>query len=116
RLDLDEVADVDVGAELRTRPQARERTDTRTIPYVRALDVRERADHRAILHRHAGAKHDVRLDGDVFSELGVGREEYGVGRDECHAGLHRRRAQALLQHGFGFGELRLGVDAAHVVL
>ena len=32
------------------------------------------------------------------------------------AGVERSLAQPLLQNGFGFGELRLGVDASHVIL
>ena len=37
-------------------------------------------------------------------------------RDHGDAGIERGGAQALLQDGFGFGELRLGIDPAHVVL
>src|SRR5262249_26751389 len=32
------------------------------------------------------------------------------------ARLKRRHTQPTLQHSFGFGELHLGVDAAHVIL
>ena len=44
------------------------------------------------------------------------REKHRLRRDQGDAGLQRGGAQALLQHGLGFGELRLGVDPAHVVL
>src|SRR6185437_11497889 len=81
RLDLHEVADMHVGPELRTWAKSRERPDTRTFPYVRALDMRERADHRAVLDRDAGAEHDVGLDRDVLAEFGVGRQEHGLRRD-----------------------------------
>ncbi len=37
-------------------------------------------------------------------------------RDQRHAGLHRRLAQARLHHAFRFRKLCLGVDAAHLVL
>ncbi len=58
----------------------------------------------------------MRLDDHVAAELGVGREEHGVGRDHGHAGFQRGGPQALLQHSFGLGELRPRVDSAHVVL
>ena len=78
--------------------------------------MRERADHRIVLDRHALPEHHERLDHDVAAELGVGREEDGFRRDQGDARFHRRLAQPLLQRGFGLGELRPGVDAAHVVL
>ena len=71
---------------------------------------------RAVVDRDAGTEHDVRLDGDVLAEFGVGGQKHRLRRDHGDAGVHRGGAQALLQHGFGFGKLRLGIDAAHVVL
>jgi hypothetical protein len=38
------------------------------------------------------------------------------GGDQRHAGIEGGLAQARLHHRFGFGELGLGVDAAHFVL
>ncbi len=65
----------------------------------------------------ARPEYDIRLDGDVFfAELGVGGQKHGFRRDQGDARLHGGGAQALLQDGFGLGELRLGIDAAHVVL
>ena len=58
----------------------------------------------------------MRLDRDVLSEFGVGRQIHRFRRDHGYAGFKRRHAQALLQHSFGFGELHLCVDAAHVIL
>ena len=73
-------------------------------------------DHRAVGDRDAGTDHHERLDGDVLAECGVGGEIDRLRRDQRHAGIHRRLAQPRLHHGFGFRELRLGVDAAHFVL
>ncbi len=78
--------------------------------------MREGADRRAVGDRDARPEHHIRLDGDVLAEFGVGRQKYGVRRDHGDAGIEGCGAQALLQHGLGFGELRLGVDPAHVVL
>lgn len=78
--------------------------------------MREGTDDRAVLHRHAGAEHDIRLDGDVAAEFGIARQKYGFRCDQSNASVHRLRAQTALQHRFGLRELRLGVDAAHVVL
>ena len=38
------------------------------------------------------------------------------GATMVYAPFNRGHAQALLEHGFRLGELRLGVDAAHVIL
>ena len=73
-------------------------------------------DHRAVGDGDAGADHHERLDGDVVAEFGVGGEIDRVGRDQRHAGVERRLAQPRLHHGFGFRELRLGVDSTHFVL
>src|SRR5277367_1616947 len=48
-LDLDEVADSRVGGDVRPRPQPRIRPDRRAPRHPRALEMRERADGRAIL-------------------------------------------------------------------
>ena len=78
--------------------------------------MRERTDRRAIFNRDARAEHHMRLDRNVLSEFGVGRQTHRFRRDDGYAGFKRRHAQALLQHSFGFGELQLCVDAAHVIL
>ena len=78
--------------------------------------MRERADGRAVLHRDAGAEHDVGLDRDVLAELGVGGEMHRLRRHQRDAGVERRLPQALLHDRLRRRELRLGVDAAHFVL
>ena len=78
--------------------------------------MREGADRRAVLDGDAGTEHHVGLDGHVLAEFGVGGEKHRLRRQHGHAGVERRRAQPLLQHGFRFRELRFGIDAAHVVL
>ena len=47
---------------------------------------------------------------------GVGGEIDRLRRDHRHAGVERRLAQPRLHHLLGFGELGLGVDAAHFIL
>ena len=89
---------------------------TRAFADMRAGKMGEGVDHRAVLDRHARAEHDIGLDRDILAELGVGRQKDRLRRNHRHARLKRRLAQALLQNGFRFGELRFGVDAAHVVL
>ena len=51
-----------------------------------------------------------------MAEPGVGTEKHCLGSDQGDAGLHGFPAQALLQRGFGFRQLRLGVDAEHFIL
>ncbi len=51
-----------------------------------------------------------------LAERGIGGEIDRLGRDHGHAGLERGLAQPRLHHAFGFGELGLGVDAAHFIL
>src|SRR5262249_35711520 len=115
-LDLDEVADVHLGAKPRAWPQPRIGTDQGALPHVRMVKMRERADHRVVLDRYSRTDDDERLDHDVTTEPGVSREIDRLGGHQGYAGLHRVAPQTLLQHRFGFGELRLGVDASHVVL
>ena len=88
----------------------------RALADMRAGKMRERVDDRAVLHRHLLAEHHIGLDHDVVAEFGVGAEKHRLRRDQRDAGAERCVAQALLRHGFGFGELAFGVDAAHVVL
>ena len=78
--------------------------------------MRERVDDGAVLDFHFLAEHHIGLDHDVFAEFGVGTEEHRLRRNQRHAGVERRLAQARLRDRFGFGELGFGVDAAHVVL
>ena len=73
-------------------------------------------DHRAVRDRHAGADHHERFDRDVVAERGVGGEIDRLGRDQGDAGLERGLAQPRLHDLLGFGELGLGVDAAHFIL
>ena len=70
----------------------------------------------AIRYRDAGTDHHERFDGDVLAELRVGSEVDRIGRNHGDASLKRRLAQARLHHLLGFGQLGLGVDAAHFVL
>ncbi len=73
-------------------------------------------DDRAILHRDLFAEHDIGLDHDVLAEFGVRAQKNRLRRNEGDAGVERGLAQALLGHRFRFGELALGVDAAHFIL
>ena len=73
-------------------------------------------DDRAVLHRDLFAKHDIGLDHDVLAEFGVGAQKDRLRRNEGDAGVERGFAQALLRNRFRFGELALGIDAAHFVL
>ena len=73
-------------------------------------------DHRAVGDRHTGTDHHKRLDRDIVAERGVGGEVNRLRRDHGDAGLERRLAQPRLHDLLGFGELGLGVDAAHFVL
>ena len=116
RLHLDEIADLGLRAELRARPQARERADRGSLADVGTFEVRERTNGRALLHHDTRPEHDVGLDDDVRSKLGIGREEYGCGRHQGDAGFERRCAQLALQHLFRLRELRPRVDAPHFVL
>ena len=86
------------------------------LPTWAPCQMRERADGRALLHRHAGAEHHIGLDRDILAELGVRREMNRLGRDQRDAGFERRLPQPLLHGGLGRRELRLGVDAAHFIL
>ena len=61
----------------------------------------------------------ITTNGSIVTSLpkrGIGGEIDRIGRDQGDAGLQRRLAQPRLHHGFGFGELGLGVDAAHFIL
>ena len=65
----------------------------------------------------AGAEHHERLDRHVAAECWCRSTRYTVsGAISVTPACHRRLAQPRLHHRFGFGELRLGVDAAHFVL
>ena len=115
-LDLDEIADVYVLAEPRPRPQPPIRSDQGALAHVRAVEVGERADHRVVFDRDARTEHHVGLDRHVAAEFGIDGEKHRLGRHQRHARVQRRLAQPLLERRFRFGELCLGIDAAHVVL
>ena len=73
-------------------------------------------DHSAVGDADAGADHHERLDRHVLAECGVGGKVDRFRRDHGHAGIECRLTQPRLHHRFGFGELGLGVDAAHFIL
>ena len=87
--------------EIGARPQPRERSDARALADMRAFQMREGADGRAVVDRDAGSEHDIGLDGDVLAEFGVGGKKHRLRRDHGDAGIERGGAQALLQNGFG---------------
>ena len=61
----------------------------------------------------------ITTNGSIVTSLpkaGIGGEVHRLRRDHRHAGLERRLAQPRLHHLLGFGELGLGVDAAHFIL
>ena len=115
-LDLDEIADAGALPEPRARPQPRKRPNGDFLADMGADEMGEGVNDGAVFDRHFLAEYDVRLDHHVPAECGVRREKDRLRRDERHAGIERGLAQALLQNGFGFGELSFGVDTAHVVL
>ena len=73
-------------------------------------------DHRAIGDRDAGTDHHKGFDRHLVAERRIGGEVDGFRRDHRHAGLECCLAQPRLHDVLGFGELGLGVDAAHFIL
>ena len=114
-LDFDEIADMNVGLQHRPGPQPGERADDRALRDRRAFEMRKRADPDVVGDRNTRAEHDMGLDDDIAPELRVGRQEHGFRGDQGRAALHRAAPQALLQDGFGLGQLGAGVDAAHLL-
>src|SRR3546814_4525342 len=64
-LDLDEVADVGTFADRRPRPQPGIGPDDRAAGDACAFDMAEAADLDAVVDRHAGAEHHVRMHGHI---------------------------------------------------
>ena len=62
------------------------------------------------------AEHHIGLDHYVAAEFGIGGKKNRLRRDERDAGFERGLPQPALRRRFGFGELSLVVDAAHLVL
>ena len=83
---------------------------------MRAGNMRKRTNDGAVLDRDLLAEYDERLDHYVAAEFGIGAEMDGIRRDQRDAGIERGVAEPLLRHRFCFGELFLGIDAAHLVL
>src|SRR6185369_12834466 len=134
-LDLDEVADVDVGAELGAAAQPRERTDPGVLADARAerfaVDQRVGQDRRAggdagVLQRAVGADADlvaelddafenaadVDLDVAAATQLAAGVETRRVG--DADALGHETRGGRALVAALEVGELRRAVDAEHL--
>src|SRR5207248_5988150 len=70
RLELDEIADVDIGAELRARAEACEGTHNRAVTDDRTHDVAHGADPHALAHPHARAEYHGGLDHGVAPDRG----------------------------------------------
>ena len=82
----------------------------------RALEMAEGFDRDAVADGHARPEEHVGLDQHILADNGVVAEGYGLRRDQGRAAVHRAGTQAILQNGFGLGQLRAGVHAAHLVL
>ncbi len=115
-LDLDEVADVGLLADVRARPQPRVGSDDGARTHDRPFQMAEGADHRAGLDLHPRAEDHIGLDHRPAGDACVPREVDRVRR--CHADAlgHQRRAAAGLEDRFRRGQLGLGVDPHHRVL
>ena len=114
-LGLDEVADLGLRAQHRSRPQPCVRPDLGPRPDARALQVAERADRRTVRHRDARAEDDVRLHRHVAAQHRVVREPHRLGRDQRRAVGHRLRPPPRLPRRLDRGELGTAVDARHLV-
>ena len=129
-LHLDEVADVHVDAEVGAGPQPRIRADAGIGADDRAVDVRERMDHRAGRDGRV-ADHAMRADHDAVAERDAAFED-AADVDlhvaaahqlaalveprrvrQAHAGVHQRLGAPALQAPLELGELRRAVDAEH---
>ena len=75
RLDLDEIADMDLGLEHRTRAQPGKRANDRTRGDVGAFEMRERTDQHIVGDPDAGPEDDIGLDHDIAPEPGIGARE-----------------------------------------
>ena len=75
------------------------------------LQMAEGQDLSALGDRDAGPEHHVGADLDPGRELGIRREEHGLGRGQGDARGHGRAPQPGLQDRLGLGELGLRVDA-----
>src|SRR6185437_7696453 len=113
---LDEIADMHVGTEIGAGAQPGKRSDAGALADVSAFQMRERADRRAVGDRHARPEHHVWLNSDVLAEFGIGRQKHGIRCGHRDTGIERGGTQTFLQDSLRFRKLRLGVDAAHVVL
>ena len=90
--------------------------DDRAARDPRVLEIRERAHRRAVFDDAARADHDMGLDHHVAADLGVERQEHGLGRGQRRAADHGAAAQPVLHRGFCGGELGAIVDAHDLAL
>ena len=134
-LDLDEVADVHLVAELRTGSQARERPDQRAAANAHAellaVDVGERMDHRAGTDDRI-ADHAVRADAHAVGQLDAPFEhavdvhfdvaaaqqlaaQVEAGRvGQAHARVHQLLGPRALVAPLQLGQLARAVDPQHL--
>ena len=107
-LDLDEIADFGLGADVGAGPEAGERP-TIAPPATRALSRWENAwidaPSSIVTFR---SEHDMRLDHDVAANFCVKRQEHGFGGGQRRAREHGAPAQPVLHRRLGGSELRPG--------
>src|SRR5208282_1963572 len=110
RLDLDEIADMHLFFEHRTRAQPGEGTDPGARSDRGAFEIGKRADPSPLPDRDTGAEGNVRLDDDIAAEPGVGAEKHGLRRHQSGARFHYPAAQPPLHQRLSLREFRAGVD------
>jgi hypothetical protein len=112
-LDLDEVADVGVGSDVRAGPQAGIGADQGPLAHDRAFQMAEGLDHRAGGDADAGPEDHELLDGDAGGDLGVPGQVDRLRRGHGDALDHQGATAALLPDRLGGGQFGLRVDALH---
>ena len=115
-LDLDEVADVNLRAQISARPQPGKGADPCTPSDPRALDMAIRLDLDAILDDDARPEKHVRFDDDIAPDHRVMAEPHRHWCDEGRAFGHHAGTSAALPDRLCFGKLIARVDAEDFVL
>ena len=128
RLDLDEIAQVHVLAELRARPDARIRPDAAALAHLGVLEMAEGLDARACrnadvlehavrAHHHPVAQHHVALEYAVHVDVAVAAagerpahiDARRIGK--AHPRLEQRLSDVPLVDAFQLRELRAAIDS-----
>src|SRR4029077_2012372 len=109
--DLNEIADVDVGADVGARPQPREGPDPGSLPDAGAHNVAIGQNLGTVGNDDAGPEVHIGFDGDVAADGGVIAEPNRFRRDHGHALAHGAGPGARLENGFRHGQLFARIDA-----